>query len=167
MPTLPLAALLYPPDFPIAALMQEIAQHLRSQGVRLGGMIESGDCVEGLMLLTDLRDGRQIQLSLPEVPDNSCRLDPSALAEAAVMMRQAIDDQVELLLFNKFGAREAAGSGLRDEIGQALLHDIPVLIAVPERLLAEWQSYTAGQGLVLPPERDAALSWWAELRSTR
>ena len=164
---LPLAALLYPPDFPIATLMQEIAQDLRRQGVQLGGMIETGDCHDGPMLLEDLRDGRQIRLSLPAVPDNTCRLDPSALADAAVAIRQAIDDGVELLLFNKFGAREAAGSGLRDEIGQALLREVPVLIAVSERLQAEWQAYTAGQGVLLPPEHDAALRWWAGLRSAR
>lgn len=94
---------------------------------------------------------------------SGCRLDTVALAEAASIMRRAIDASPQLVVFNKFGAQEAAGRGLRDEMTAAAVGGLPVLTAVSAALLNEWSDFTGGGAVQLPCSVDAALAWWDAL----
>ena len=91
------------------------------------------------------------------------RLDPASLAHAAVAIRRAVDDGAQLICVNKFGAQEALGSGLREEIGLVVAAGIPLLTAVGKRFLPEWQEFAGDYGELLPPEREAILAWCARV----
>ena len=115
MPALPIAAIVYTPTDNIEALIVQVARTLEARGVHLGGVIQhdlatviDDPCA---MELEDLASGARFSLS-QELGRGSeaCRLDPAALAQAAVMVRDAVTRGAELVIFNKFGAQEAAGA---------------------------------------------------------
>ena len=47
-------------------------------------------------------------------------------------------------MINKFGKTEANGGGFRALIADALAREIPIIIAVPENNLPQWQTFAAG-----------------------
>ncbi len=168
MHALPIAAIVYTPTDNIEALIVQVARTLEARGVHLGGVIQhdlatviDDPCA---MELEDLASGARFSLS-QELGRGSeaCRLDPAALAQAAVMVRDAVTRGAELVIFNKFGAQEAAGAGLRAEMGVVVLAGVPLLTAVGERFLPEWQAFTGGDGALLSPDADSVLAWWATL----
>lgn len=166
--TLPIAAILYSPQDNVEAVLIEAAARLGERGVRLGGIIQhdiggtlNDPCA---MELEDLASGARFSLS-QELGRGSeaCRLDPDALARASMMVRNGIDGGAELVIFNKFGAQEAGGAGLRAEMGVAALAGTPLLTAVGRRFLPEWTEFTGGAGVLLEPTVDSVLAWWAAL----
>jgi nucleoside-triphosphatase THEP1 len=160
----PLAAILYTPEDPVEDLMLEIAHTLVERGVRLGGVLQHdiGMDIDDpcAMELENLASGERFSLS-QELGKGSeaCRLDPASLAHAAVAIRRAVDEDVQLICVNKFGAQEALGSGLREEIGLVVAAGIPLLTAVGKRFMPEWEDFSGGYGELLPPEREAVLAW--------
>lgn len=167
---LPIAAILYRQDDPIGPLMLEVARVLASRGVRLGGVLQHDHCDVPddacAMEMENLATGERFPLSLGAGGGtDACRLDPASLAHAAVMIGKAVDDGVELVLINKFGAQEAAGAGLREEMGRALATGVPLLTTVAERFIGDWQSFTGGTATLLEPRLDNVLDWWAGVAS--
>lgn len=163
--SLPIAAIVYRPTDHIEPVLLAAARELAQRGVQLGGVLqhdiptcEADPCG---MELEDLSNGERFPLS-QELGSGSeaCRLDPNALAHAAVAVRGALDRGAELVFINKFGAQEAAGSGLRAEMALAVTSGIPVITAVGERFLAEWQRFTGGTGTLLEPDAAQILTWW-------
>lgn len=166
---LPIAAILYTPTDNVEAVLVEAAARLGERGVRLGGVIQhdiggtlNDPCA---MELEDLSSGTRFSLS-QELGRGSeaCRLDPDALARASMIVRNGLDHGAELVIFNKFGAQEAAGAGLRTEMGIAALAGTPLLTAVGHRFLAEWMEFTGGESSLLAPSVDSVLAWWNALR---
>ncbi|CCE11374.1 putative molybdenum ABC transporter, ATP-binding protein [Bradyrhizobium sp. STM 3843] len=166
----PLAAVLYGPTDDADSLLSDFAQALLRQGVRVGGVVQNNvrDAVgkKTGMEVIDLADGHAISICQPLGSGAmACTLDAGGLAEAAVAVQRAIDARVDLIVVNKFAKQEAAGGGLRDELAQAIVSGIPVLTAVPEKCVAEWQAFTANCGTTLQPSRDALDAWWREMSS--
>lgn len=164
----PLAAILYTPDDPLEDLMLEVAHALAQQGVKLGGVLQHDIGMEiedpCAMEMENLASGERFSLSqVLGKGSEACRLDPASLAHAAVAIRRAVDEGAQLICVNKFGAQEALGSGLREEIGLVVAAGIPLLTAVGERFMPEWQEFCGGYGELLPPEREAILAWWARV----
>ena len=168
MPTLPIAAILYTPDINVEALLVRIANELRARGVRLGGVIQhdiattiNDPCA---MELEDLSSGERFSLS-QELGSGSeaCRLDPAALAHASVAVRNSVEAGAQLVMINKFGAQEANGDGLRDEMGFAVVSGTPLLTAVGRRFMPEWEAFTGGECTLLDPDYDSVIAWWDEL----
>jgi hypothetical protein len=171
--TLPIAAIVYKPTDYIEPILVEAARALAGRGVRLGGVLQhdiptTTDDPCG-MELEDLASGERIPLSQDlGSASEVCRLDPDALAKAAVAVRSALAGGAELVFINKFGAQEAVGSGLRDEMGLAVASGIPVVTAVGERFLDEWQRFTGDAATLLPPDCAAIVQWWETVqRATR
>lgn len=171
MPVHPIAAVVYKPTDHIEALLARATRALGERGVKLGGVlqhdvtniIEEDPCA---MQLENLETGESIPLSQELGRGSvSCRVDPDALARGSVAVRGAIARGVHLIVINKFGAQEAFGAGLRDEMGEAVLAGVPLLTAVGERFLAEWKEFTGGDCTLLPPDVDAVLRWWSELQA--
>ena len=171
MPVHPIAAVVYKPTDHIEALLARTTRALGERGVKLGGVlqhdianvIEEDPCA---MQLENLETGESIPLSQELGRGSvSCRVDPDALARGSVAVRGAIARGVQLIVINKFGAQEAFGAGLRDEMGEAVLAGVPLLTAVGERFLAEWKEFTGGDSTLLPPDMDAILRWWSELQA--
>ena len=173
MPTddaLPIAAIVYTPADRIEPLLIEAARALAARGVRLGGVLQHDIAATGAdpcgMELENLATGERFALSQDLVSDlEVCRLDPDALAHAAVAVGDALAQGAELVFINKFGAQEAVGSGLRDEMAAAVASGVPVVTSVGERFLTEWEQFTGGCATLLPPEVDAILGWWSALNA--
>lgn len=163
--SLPIAAIVYRPTDHIEPILIEAARALAGLGVRLGGVLQH-DIPARIedpcgMELEDLSSGERFALS-QELGSGSeaCRLDPNALAHAAMAVRGALDNGAQLVFINKFGAQEASGAGLRSEMAMAVTSGIPVITAVGERFLAEWQHFTGGTGTLLEPRTEQILAWW-------
>ena len=88
-----------------------------------------------------------------------CRLDPAGLAEAAGWLREAIEARPDVLFINRFGRQETLGRGLLDEIGAAVIAEIPVVIAVNQALLPEWLAYVGEGAVPLLPEAEEIEAW--------
>lgn len=160
MTQMPIAALIYDLETDPGPVLVETARALEARGVTLAGAIElsTGSCAMELELLPS---ARRIPISQNLGSGASgCRLDTTALAEAASMVRQAIAGKPSLVIFNKFGAQEAEGGGLHGEIAAAVSAGVPVLIPVPERFLAQWSEFTGAEFTALSCDTDAALAWW-------
>lgn len=160
----PIAAVVYTPSDPIEDLLLRVAQALLTRGLRVGGVLQhdlaaiaNDPCA---MDLEDLHSGERFALSQDlGRGSEACRLDPASLAHAAVAVQRALADGVDLVMFNKFGAQEAGGAGLRDEMGQAVVAGVPMLTAVGERFLPEWEAFTGGAATLLPPDDASVLAW--------
>jgi hypothetical protein len=89
-----------------------------------------------------------------------CSVDPSAIAAAAQMLARAIAARPQLLVVNRFGRLEAEGRGMRVEIAQALIDEIPLIVCVPRRYLDAWNAFADGLDAQIPPLRAAIEAWW-------
>ena len=165
---LPIAAIVYRPTDHIEPVLLEAARSLAAEGVRLGGILQhdipttiNDPCG---MELEDLATGERFPLSQDlGSGSEACRLDPNALAHAAVAVRGALERGTQVVFINKFGAQEASGSGLRAEMAMAVTSGVPVITAVGERFLAEWQHFTGGHSTLLQPNVADILAWWRAL----
>lgn len=164
------AAILYRPQDDVDTLLADFAHELLRRGERVGGVVqrnikEDGDC-QVRMEVIDLLSGREISICQPLGSGaTSCKLDPAGLAEAAVAVSRAIQEDVALVVVNKFAKQEAFGQGLRQELAEAIAAGIPVLTAVPEKCFDAWMEFTGGIGTTLLCERQAIEEWWRDLSS--
>ncbi|MBP0111657.1 DUF2478 domain-containing protein [Bradyrhizobium vignae] len=164
------AAILYRPKDDVDRLLADFAQDIAQQGVRIGGIVQRhARCANGthVMLAIDVTTGQEISISQPLGSGAmSCNLDANGLAEAAAVVSRALRNKIDLLVINKFAKQEAAGRGLRTEFVDAITRGVPVLTAVPKKCLADWRTFTAGVGTLLPCDRQSLEQWWREI-STR
>jgi nucleoside-triphosphatase THEP1 len=145
-------------------LLFEIASLLQADGFRLAGAVQENIAREGRrradMVLHLLAEGtlRQISQDLG-AQSRGCCLDPAALAEVVARVEVALHDPVDLLIVNKFGKAEIEGRGFRPLIGQALVEDIPVLVAVGRGSREGFDAFAEGMAEWIDPSPDAALAW--------
>jgi hypothetical protein len=81
-----LAAIVYDLGFPIDELVLAVAKGLRSEGVRLQGVVQenAGDAPCSTMTLIDLATGQRFAISQDLGAEaRGCRLDPRGLAHVA------------------------------------------------------------------------------------
>ncbi|HZW21570.1 DUF2478 domain-containing protein [Noviherbaspirillum sp.] len=162
---IPLAALVYRDGIDPAPVLQDVVSLLRQRGVVVGGAVQHGD-VGCAMTLELLPSGVRVPISQDLGSGASgCRLDSVALAEAASLVRKAIDASPQLAVFNKFGSQEAVGSGMHAEMVAAVTAGVPILTAVRDTLLPQWEEFTGGQSAQLSCTVEAALAWWDALAS--
>lgn len=154
-------------------VFHEAVLRLKARGVRVGGLLQDGDRIPGPgckpLYLEDIGSGRRARLFQDRGRGTrGCRLDASGLAEAAAWLREAIERRPDILFVNRFGRQEAEGRGLLDEIGAAVMADIPMVIAVGQSLLPEWQSFVGEAIRPLEPLPDAVETWClAQLQAER
>ena len=167
MSPFPIAALVYSTEINPAPVLGEVVRVLQARGVALAGAVQhdAGPREMCGMELEVLPGGASLPMSQElGAGSHACRLDPAALAEAAAQVRRAIDAGAALTVFNKFGAQEVNGEGLRDEMAAAVLAGVPLLTAVAERFVGQWTEFTGGEAEALPCTAEAALAWWARLQ---
>lgn len=168
----PLAALIYPDDqHDIEALLESVARRLQQSGRNVGGLVHhQSHYANGnkCMRLLDLRSGQQFEMT-EDLGGSSkaCSLNPQALAQASVVLRQALVDGVELAVVNCFGQLEAAGGGFVQEIAAFVEAGIPVITAVAARHEAGWQEFTGGAFVGLPVDEEAVLCWCLQQLQTQ
>lgn len=161
---LPLAALTHPDDcHGMDALLERVAQRLMAVGWRVGGLVlRMGHYANGnkCMRLFDLRSAAEFELSQDlGASSAACSLNPQALAQASAVLRQALADQLQLVLVNRFGQVEAQGGGFTQEFAALLEAGIPVITAVADRHAAAWQRFTGGAHTTLAGDEQAVYAW--------
>lgn len=157
-----LAAVVYDPGFPIDPLVWAIANILRSEGVRLQGVVQEkvGTGSGSAMTLVDLSTGERFSISQAlGAGAQGCRLDPSSLAEMAARIDAAIGADFDLLILNKFGKAEAEGGGLRSTLARAMEAGKPVLSTVRAPYLEAWSRFHGGLATDLPARVDVVVGW--------
>jgi nucleoside-triphosphatase THEP1 len=163
-----IAAVIYGPEDDVDSLLASFAQKLRNDGRRLGGVVQRNwrnDCGSAkLMEVIDLRTERKIPICQNLGPNaTSCKLDEAGLADAAQAIHDALTGDVELVIINKFGKREAQGRGLRAEIAEAIVAGVPLLTAVSEKTYAAWRSFTGDFGTTLLCDDATLHDWWQNI----
>ena len=169
-----IGAVVYGPDHPPEALLEEFAAELIARGFRIGGLTQTtrtgDDGCKCAMEVTELDTGRRLSLSQAlGAGSNSCSLDPTALAEASGALRRPVaahraGEPVDLLFVNKFSKAEKAGRGLSAEMLEAMAAGVPMLTAIPGVFVEDWVQFTGGQGQLLMPAREALWRWWGPER---
>ncbi|MGJ4931770.1 DUF2478 domain-containing protein [Bradyrhizobium sp. HKCCYLS2038] len=165
-----LAAILYGPGDDADVLLDDFAQGLLRRGVRVGGIVQRNTRNEigrkSGMDVIDLGNGDTISICQDlGSGSTACKLDSAGLAEAGMAVHRAIAAHADLIVINKFSKQEASGSGLRDELADAITSGIPVLTAVPQKCIEDWRSFTGNIGTLLQPSRSAMDAWWLDLSS--
>ncbi|HRN87750.1 DUF2478 domain-containing protein [Hyphomicrobium sp.] len=160
------AAILYAADEGPAAdtLLANVARHLRERGLKLAGAVQSNVSQPGQsrcdILLEDLASGRVVQASENRGPMASgCRLDTGALEDIVGLSSASLAAETALVIVNKFSKREAEGHGFRPLIEQAVVLDIPVLVAVKPAHLDAWTQFVGSAPTLLPLNEDAVRLW--------
>ena len=176
MATVRLAAIIYQAGFQIDDFLSRVADRLRADHVKLGGALQenargiAGDC--STMTLVDLTSQRRFLIS-QDLGSRSrgCRLDAHGLSEIGALLDQALHQNVELLVLNRFGKAEAEGGGLRSAFARAIETGIPVLTAVRSPYTEAWSEFHGHLAIDLTPDLDAVLAWCRdavrELRAVR
>ncbi|MBP2298386.1 DUF2478 domain-containing protein [Azospirillum picis] len=168
-PLRPGAVIHGPGSLGVDVLLDGFAAELKRRGFRVGGLVQRNhgpgdDCAER-MELVDVATGRAYDITQKLGRESqSCRVDPTGVAEASQAIRNAVAERVDLLVVNKFAGLESAGDGLSDEMLAAIADGIPVLTSVGSRYLNEWQTATGGFCDLLSPTADALWRWWGPHR---
>jgi nucleoside-triphosphatase THEP1 len=147
-----LAVVVYEPASPPDAVLAAAARKLQARGLRVGGLLQeaegSGKRTE--LFARDIASGRRARLFEDRGRKaRGCRLDPAGLADAASLLREAIDAKPDVLFVNRFGRQETLGRGLVDEIGAAIVSDIPVVVPVAATLMPQWRRFAGEDGVRL------------------
>jgi len=155
-----LAAVLHSGDQKGDGLISSIAHKLASQGYRVGGVVQSNVVQSGQcrcdMVLKELTSGQEVPIS-QNLGNHSqgCRLDTAALEHVAGLVEASVRNDLDILILNKFGAREMEGGGLRNAIAIATEADIPVLVGLNRANIEAWDNFCGGYGQLLESsERD-------------
>lgn len=171
-PLRPGAVIHGPGSYGVDALLDGFSAELKRRGFRVGGLVQRNhgpgdDCAER-MELVDVATGRAYDITQKLGRESqSCRVDPTGVAEASQAIRNAVASGVDLLVVNKFAGLESHGDGLSDEMLTAIAEGIPVLTSVGSRYLNEWQTATGGFCDLLSPVPDALWRWWGPQRMYR
>jgi hypothetical protein len=159
----PLAALIYQEKHDPDELLRDFAADLNSRGVRAVGLVQMGhplaDPPQLSALLVHNGDTMRLFQDLGR-GSTGCKLDVGQLLAAGSRVAQAIDDGADLVILNRFGRQEIEGKGLSYLIERALSADIPVVIAVPDARLADWNVFSDGMATHLACDRAALDKWW-------
>lgn len=161
-----LAAIVYDDGVAIDALIECFATELSAVPLRIGGVLQVPPHGPGCgprrpLCVRDVATGEIIPICQDLGPGSaSCALDPHGLAEAAMRLRRAADEDLDLIFVSKFGRQEAAGRGFREEIALAALSGKPVLTAVKRGLTGNWFAFTGGTGTLLDARLWVLRDWW-------
>ena len=132
-------------------------------------LIRAGRDVHGLIqwrgaddaALVDLRSGQRYPLFQKlGAGSQSCAVDPGNIALASQALRRALTGRADLVIANRFGALEAAGGGLLDEMLALMAAGIPFLTIVADEYLPHWRRTTGECAVELPAERAAVDDWF-------
>jgi hypothetical protein len=145
-------------------LLKSVAAALRLNGLRIAGALGHQGPVSSdgrhHMDLAILSTGEVIRISQDLGPAaKGCRLNIQELTRAAGQVAGDLGKKPDLLILNKFGKTEAEGGGFRAVIGEAILQDVPVLIAVGRGGAAEFAIFAQGLETHLPSTVDAIVAW--------
>lgn len=144
--------------------LRDLAKGLRDAGVSLAGAVQvNADNDPGRKCHMDLHilSGSEVIRISQDLGalSSGCRLDPAGLESAAGLVLAALDKSPALLILNKFGKQECLGRGFRPVIAEALLRDIPVLVAVSPGNLPDFLTFAGEMAEPLPADAARIRDW--------
>jgi hypothetical protein len=162
--TVRIAAISYHAGFKIDDFLRSVTDRLRADHVSLGGTLQenthSGDGLCSAMTLIDLASHRRVKISQHlGAQSEGCRLDAQGLSEIGALLDRTLDQQIDLLVLNKFGTAEAEGGGLRSAFVRAIDAGIPILTAIRPPYIEAWTQFHGGLAVDLAPDLDRVLAW--------
>jgi nucleoside-triphosphatase THEP1 len=167
-----IAAIVYNPgDGPqMDLLMERVARQLKTRGLRLAGVVQvnsdDGNRKRCDMELEDVATGTRVRISENRGSGSrGCRLDSFALEKLAGIVNASLDAQIDVVLINKFGKREADGGGFRQVIGAALSSQARVLVGVSAANLRAWDDFAFGLYHQLPMDDARIVSWCVQYQT--
>lgn len=111
------------------------------------------------MVLQDIATGDQYLVSQPMGQgSSSCRADPQGFARASQVFRDAMRQQPQLVVSNRFGDLEVMRGGFVAELLAVMAEGVPLLTTVATRNARAWRDFTGG-GLLLAPDPAAIDDW--------
>ncbi len=161
-----LAAVIYADSENANGIVAAFAERLCQQpDVRVAGLVQHRLPGPGKkMVLTDLQTAEQVRISQDlGAGSDSCVLDPTGLATAAVMLRRARETGPDLLVISKFGRLEVEGNGFRTELFCAAGDGMAVLTTVADKHRDAFREATGGWAVELPASSDAIEAWWQQV----
>jgi len=158
-----IAAVVYSRGDDPDAVLRSFAADVASSGSRVVGFHQDGHChaTDGMRLVL-LPSGRAVSISQDLGPgSSSCSLNPAQLDCACAELRAYLTSSgAELVVLNRFGKLEEAGHGLRAVITDAVVAEIPLVIAVSEHRFDAWNRFVGGMSVKLACRRDHIDRWW-------
>lgn len=162
----PVAAIIHAHGDAVDELLARFAVDLRDSGWEVRGLVH---CSRGAgkehAALMDVASGECYPLfQRLGSGSTACSLDPGSIAAASLSLREALGCGADLALANRFGALEAGGGGLADEMLALMSEYRPLLTVVNEAQLSAWRRFTGGYGSELIPARWALEEWFFMLK---
>jgi len=147
----------------IDGLLVAFAEQQRLAGRRVLGLVmrrrDPGEGCKSAMVLTDIDTGDEYLVSQALGSGSaSCSADPQGFALAGRVLRDALEQQPDLVVCNRFGSLEAENGGFVAELLALLERGIPVLTVVAPPHLAAWKRFI-GDAPLLPVDPDAWAAW--------
>lgn len=162
-----LAAISFEKRENVDALIAAFIQKREAEGRRVVGVVQFSDeegCDDCGITARDLVSGEEVALFQDLGKDSEgCRLDASALARVSVLVRASLDSKPDLVIINRFGKMESEGSGLKDEIADAVASGVPTLVPVPKRFMSAWSDFAGPLATPLPMDAQALEDWWTQV----
>ena len=161
-----LAALVYGNDQDPDAILRDFATELKTQGARVVGLVQAGQCADSSLSAVLVHSGEKLLLAQDFDPAaTGCRLDLGRLENVGARVAEALEAGADLLIINRFGKRERDGKGLAYLIQRALDADVPVVIAVSSASFADWIAFAGGMSVKLNCSHAALEAWWHSVSS--
>lgn len=162
-----LTAVVYEAGFPIDEFLTRVVNLLRAENILLGGALQENSPGDGgrcsAMTLVDLTARGRFRISQDLGSQaEGCRLDAQGIAEFVALLDRTPDQDVELLILNRFGKAEAEGGGLRSAFARAMEAGIPALTAVRAPYTEAWSQFHGRLATDLPADLDLVLAWCRE-----
>ena len=159
-----IAAVRFDRTIGVDKLMREAAAALKNLGLNLAGVIQTPSLVDNCdvrsVRLMNLGSGREVEI-LQDLGKfaQGCRLNPQTISDVAADLHESLSKRPDLLIINRFGRAEAEGHGLRQILERAATDGVPVLIAVREDYVDDWNRFHGGMAQFLSPRLDDILTW--------
>lgn len=158
------AAAVYSPETVDRMALFKFVEKQKANKIRIGGILQKAIFdAEGNMAGFDainIATNERLPISRPRGNGTVCGLDISVLVGTSSIICDAIENQLDLVVIEKFGSLEQRGKGIIDEILEAIAEGIPLLISMPQAALPTWQELSGGLGDVLTFEENVFEQWW-------
>lgn len=167
-----LAGVVFEQPFKIDALLIEAVRAFQTEGLSVAGVTQSYSdtpgCSGSQVRLQSIDGSLDMAIMEPRGHESrGCRLDYHAMADANSWIENALNQNADLFVLNRFGRSESEGNGLRSILQRCAEDQRPTLVAVRQDYLVSWNEFHGGLGDVLPARLDAIIDWYRRLPLAR
>lgn len=152
-------------------VLDSVIHSLQQRGVCVAGLrqrvSDNGTSRCGVQL-ESIRTGRLHRMTQSLGSGSvSCNVNAEAMEQLALHLKEELNDDVDLVVINRFGKRESEGVGFCSVIERAIDLNIPALTVVKEDWLETWLDYGGAWVTTLPADQARILEWFGNVRKTQ